>query len=148
MQEILHCTSDVLTENYLLLDPERQVLLASIFFSTLLILIKVLLSNTDKNVTNQPTMNHQTPHVGRVAQRKKKFNQFYCLIMILGYKRNSKLLFMKKNLEPSWRYHLTHTANSAQIWQNFIAVYHQPSNMAQDFISLLPILSSFFIPKS
>ena len=90
----------------------------------------------------------QPPHVGRVAQRKKKFNQFYCLIMILGYKRNSKLLFMKKNLEPSWRYHLTHTANSAQIWQNFIAVYHQPSNMAQDFISLLPILSSFFIPKS
>ena len=89
-----------------------------------------------------------TPNVGRVAQRKKKFNQFYCLIMILGYKRNSKLLFMKKNLEPSWRYHLTHTANSAQIWQNFIAVYHQPSNMAQDFISLLPILSSFFIPKS
>ena len=89
-----------------------------------------------------------SPHVGRVAQREKKFNQFYCLIIILGYKRNSKLLFMKKNLEPSWRYHLTHTANSAQIWQNFIAVYHQPSNMAQDFISLLPILSSFFIPKS
>ena len=34
---------------------------------------------------------------------EKKFNQFYCLIMILGYKRNSKLLYMKKNLKPSWR---------------------------------------------
>ena len=32
-----------------------------------------------------------SPNVGRVAQREKKFNQFYCLIMILGYKRNSKL---------------------------------------------------------
>ena len=68
-----------------------------------------------------------SPNVGRVAQRKKKFNQFYCLIMILGYKRNSKLLFMKKNLEPSWRYHLTHTANSAQIWQNFMAGYTRHS---------------------
>ena len=36
-----------------------------------------------------------TPNVGRVAQRKKKFNQFYCLIMILGYKRNSKLSKVK-----------------------------------------------------
>ena len=44
-----------------------------------------------------------SPNVGRVAQRKKKFNQFYCLIMILGYKRDSKLPKVKKNLKPSWR---------------------------------------------
>ena len=64
-----------------------------------------------------------TTQLGMGSSVEKKFNQFYCLIMILGYKRNSKLLFMKKNLEPSWRYHLTHTANSAQIWQNFMAGY-------------------------
>ena len=32
-----------------------------------------------------------TPNVGRVAQRKKKFNQFYCLIMILGFKKKFKI---------------------------------------------------------
>ena len=31
-------------------------------------------------VYKKPT--YITPHVGRVAQRKKKFNDFYCLIMI------------------------------------------------------------------
>ena len=42
--------------------------------------------------------------------------------MILGCKRNSKLLYMKKILshhgDSTW-----HTANSAQIWQNFMAGY-------------------------
>ena len=39
--------------------------------------------------------NAYPPNVGRVAQREKKFNQFYCLIIILGYKRNSKLSKVK-----------------------------------------------------
>ena len=36
-----------------------------------------------------------TTQLGMGSSVEKKFNQFYCLIMILGYKRNSKLLCMK-----------------------------------------------------
>ena len=36
-----------------------------------------------------------SPKVGRVAQREKKYNQFYYMILLLGYKRNSKLPKMK-----------------------------------------------------
>ena len=39
-----------------------------------------------------------TPQLGMGSSVEKKFNQFYCLIMILGYKRNSKLLCMKNFL--------------------------------------------------
>ena len=42
-----------------------------------------------------------TTQLGKGSSVEKKFNQFYCLIMNLGYKRNSKLLYKKKNLEPS-----------------------------------------------
>ena len=39
-----------------------------------------------------------TTQLGMGSSVEKKFNQFYCLIMILGYKRNSKLLCMKNFL--------------------------------------------------
>ena len=61
-----------------------------------------------------------TPNVGRVAQRKKKFNQFYCLIMILGCKRNSKFPKVKKNLKPYWRAGGTQAENSAIFWLNWL----------------------------
>ena len=48
------------------------------------------------SVFGQAYRNCLTPNVGRVAQWKKKFNQFYCLILILGYKRNSKLQYLNK----------------------------------------------------
>ena len=64
-----------------------------------------------------------TPKVGRrVAQRKKKFNQFYCLIMILGYKRNSKLPKVKKNLKPYWRAGGTQAENSTIFWMNWLSM--------------------------
>ena len=34
-------------------------------------------------------------------------------------------------LGPIWRWHLAHTAHSAQIWRIFWPVYHQPSKSGQ-----------------
>ena len=62
------------------------------------------------------------PNVGRVAQRRKKFNQFYCLIMILGCKRNSKFPKVKKNLKPYWRAGGPQAENSAIFWLNWLCV--------------------------
>ena len=78
-----------------------------------------------------------TPHVGRVAQRKKKFNQFYCLIMILGCKRNSKFPKVKKNLKPYWRAGGTQAENSAIFWLNWLCVSGAISMMAQDYFHIL-----------
>ena len=33
------------------------------------------------------------------------------------------------------------------IWQIFLPVYYQPTNMAEDFLSFFAILSSFYNPK-
>ena len=71
-----------------------------------------------------------SPNVGRVAQRKKKFNQFYCLIMILGCKRNSKFPKVKKNLKPYWRAGGTQAENSAIFWLNWLCVSGAISKMA------------------
>ena len=88
------------------------------------------------------------PEVGRVAQREKKYNQFYYMILLLGYKRNSKLPKMKWNLQPCWRAGGTQVEKSAKFGLNWLCVSGAISMLAQDFISLLVILSSFYIPKT
>ena len=45
---------------------------------------------------------------------EKNFNQFYCLIMILGYKRNSKLQNMKKIIETAPDTHSQFHRNMAE----------------------------------
>ena len=68
---------------------------------------------------------------------EKNFNQFYCLIMILRYKRDSKLPKVKKNLKPSWRAGGTQAENSAIFWLNWLCVSGAISKMAQDYFHIL-----------
>ena len=79
-------------------------------------------------------------------------NNFLPAKMILGSKRNSKLPKVKWNLQPYWKAGGgaggTQAENSAIFWLNWLCVSGAISMLAQDFISLLVILSSFYIPKT
>ena len=83
-------------------------------------------NNCQPSITNR----RGTANVGRVAHRKKKFNQFYCLITILGFKRNSKFPIVKKNLKPYWRASGTQAENFAVFWLNWLCVSGAISKMA------------------
>ena len=86
------------------------------------------------------------PKLARVAQREKKFNEFWLQNLLWGYLCNSKLQKTKKLTKPFWRAGGTQAEKSSKFGQNRLCVLAAISKMASLIFLFFAILNHINIP--
>ena len=106
----------------------------------------MLLSEIKNKVAWVETQGSYTPKLARVAQREKKFNEFWLQNLLWGYLCNSKLQKTKKLTKPFWRAGGTQAEKSSKFGQNRLCVLAAISKMASLIFLFFAILNHINIP--